>query len=206
MSFAERIKSSPRLKKLASRALMPRNQARPRAWVRWFLNPLIHHKGKHSLIRRRTRMDILPFNKFHLGDNSTIEDFTTINNGVGDIYIGDRTRIGLGCTLIGHVRIGNDIRLAQNIVMSGLNHNYEDIALPISDQGVTTSPITIEDETWLGANCVVLPGVTIGKHCVIADGSIVTKDIPPYSVAAGNPARVLKQYNPETKFWERKTG
>jgi acetyltransferase-like isoleucine patch superfamily enzyme len=90
--------------------------------------------------------------------------------------------------------------------MSGLNHNYEDIALPISDQGVTTSPITIEDETWLGANCVVLPGVTIGKHCVIAAGSIVTKDIPPYSVAAGNPARVLKQYNPETKFWERKTG
>jgi acetyltransferase-like isoleucine patch superfamily enzyme len=151
-------------------------------------------------------MDILPFNKFHLGDNSTIEDFTTINNGVGDIYIGDRTRIGLGCTLIGPVRIGNDIRLAQNIVMSGLNHNYEDIALPISDQGVTTSPITIEDETWLGANCVVLPGVTIGKHCVIAAGSIVTKDIPPYSVAAGNPARVLKQYNPETKFWERKTG
>ena len=206
MSFAERIKSSPRLKKLASRALMPLNQARPRAWVRCFLNPLIHHKGKHSLIRRRTRMDILPFNKFHLGDNSTIEDFTTINNGVGDIYIGDRTRIGLGCTLIGPVRIGNDIRLAQNIVMSGLNHNYEDIALPISDQGVTTSPITIEDETWLGANCVVLPGVTIGKHCVIAAGSIVTKDIPPYSVAAGNPARVLKQYNPETKFWERKTG
>jgi acetyltransferase-like isoleucine patch superfamily enzyme len=206
MSFAERIKSSPRLKKLASRALMPRNQARPRAWVRWFLNPLIHHNGKHSLIRRRTRMDILPFNKFHLGDNSTIEDFTTINNGVGDIYIGDRTRIGLGCTLIGPVRIGNDIRLAQNIVMSGLNHNYEDIALPISDQGVTTSPITIEDETWLGANCVVLPGVTIGKHCVIAAGSIVTKDIPPYSVAAGNPARVLKQYNPETKFWERKAG
>ncbi|TSA24096.1 MAG: acyltransferase [Bacteroidetes bacterium] len=204
MSFAEKIKTSPKLKKLASRALMPKNQARPRRWVKWFLNPLIHHKGKNSLIRKRTRMDILPYNKFYLGDNSTIEDFTTINNGVGDIYIGDRTRIGLGCTLIGPVKIGNDIRLAQNIVMSGLNHNYEDISLPISDQGVTTAPIVIEDETWLGANCVVLPGVTIGKHCVIAAGSIVTKDVPSYSVAAGNPARVLKHYAKETKTWERK--
>ncbi|MFH1297958.1 MAG: acyltransferase [Bacteroidota bacterium] len=204
MSFTEKIKTNPRLKKLASRALIPRNQARPRRWVKWFLNPFIHHKGKNSLIRRRTRMDILPFNKFYMGDNSTIEDFTTINNGVGDIYIGDRTRIGLGCTLIGPVIIGNDIRLAQNIVMSGLNHNYEDVTIPIPDQGVTTAPIVIEDETWLGANCVVLPGVTIGKHCVIAAGSIVTKDIPSFSVAAGNPARVLKQYNQETKTWERK--
>ena len=204
MLFTETIKTNPRLKKLASWALIPRNQARPRRWVKWFLNPLIHHKGKNSLIRSRTRMDILPFNKFYMGDNSTIEDFTTINNGVGDIYIGDRTRIGLGCTLIGPVKIGNDIRLAQNIVMSGLNHNYEDVTIPTSDQGVTTAPIVIEDETWLGANCVVLPGVTIGKHCVIAAGSIVTKDISPFSVAAGNPARVMKQYNPEIKTWERK--
>ncbi|MBL7137192.1 MAG: acyltransferase [Bacteroidales bacterium] len=204
MLFTETIKTNPRLKKLASWALIPRNQARPRRWVKWFLNPFIHHKGKNSLIRKRTRMDILPFNKFYMGDNSTIEDFSTINNGVGDIYIGDRTRIGLGCTLIGPVKIGNDIRLAQNIVMSGLNHNYEDVTIPISDQGVSTAPIVIEDETWLGSNCVVLPGVTIGKHCVIAAGSIVTKDIPPFSVAAGNPARVLKQYNEKTKIWERK--
>ena len=72
MSFTEKIKTDPKLKKLASRALMPRNQARPRKWVRWFLNPIIHHKGKHSLIRKRTRMDILPWNKFYMGDDSTI--------------------------------------------------------------------------------------------------------------------------------------
>jgi acetyltransferase-like isoleucine patch superfamily enzyme len=149
-------------------------------------------------------MDLLPFNRFSLGNESTVEDFATINNGVGDIIIGDRTRIGLGCTLIGPVKIGNDIRLAQNIVMSGLNHNYEDVAVPITRQGVTTARITVEDETWIGANCVILPGVTIGKHCVVAAGSIVTKDIPPFSVVAGNPARIFKQYNPESKSWERK--
>ncbi|MBC8436059.1 MAG: acyltransferase [Bacteroidetes bacterium] len=204
MSFTEKIKTNPKLKKLASWALMPRNQARPRGWVRWFLNPIIHHKGKHTLICKRTRMDILPFNKFYIGDESTIEDFATINNGVGDIYIGDRTRIGLGCTLIGPVKIGNDVRLAQNVVMSGLNHKYEDISLPISQQGVTTTKIVIEDEVWVGANCVVLPGVTIKKHAVVAAGSIVRRNVPAYSVVAGNPAIVKKKYNMETKIWEWK--
>lgn len=204
MGIVEKIKSNPRLKRFANYCLMPKNQARPRLWVTLVINPFIHHKGKRSLIRRRTRMDVLPFNMFSIGNDSTIEDFTTINNGVGDIIIGDRTRIGLGCTLIGPVKIGNDIRLAQNIVMSGLNHNYEDVTIPITKQGVSTALIIIEDETWIGANCVVLPGVTIGKHCVIAAGSIVTRDIPPFSVAAGNPAKILKQYNPEMKIWERK--
>ena len=204
MSFSEKIKSDPKLKKLASWALMPRNQARPRWWVRVFLTPIIHHKGKRSLIRKRTRIDILPWNKFYVGDDSTIEDFTTINNGVGDIIIGDRTRIGLGCTLIGPVTVGNDVRLAQNVVMSGLNHKYTDVSLPISDQGVTTNTITIKDETWIGANCVILPGVTIGKHCVIAAGSIVRRNVPDYSVAAGNPSKVMKKYNKETKAWEFK--
>jgi len=203
MGITDRLRSNGRMKKIILFLLMPRNQARPRSWVRWFVNPWIHHRGKHARIRPRTRMDVLPFNKFHLGDDSTIEDFTTINNGVGDIYIGHRTRIGLGCTLIGPVHIGNDIRLAQNIVMSGLNHNYEDLSKPISEQGVTTAPIVVEDESWIGSNSVVLPGVTIGKHCVVAAGSIVTKDVPPYSVVAGNPARIVKQYVQESKTWER---
>jgi len=71
------------------------------------------------------------------------------------------------------------------------------------EQKVTTAPIVIEDEVWLGANVVVVAGVTIGKHSVVAAGAVVTKSIPPYSVAVGNPARVIKQYNFETKKWER---
>jgi len=204
MSTIEKIKANPTLKALFLYLLIPRNQARPRRWVKWVLNPFIHHKGKKSLICSRTRMDILPFNKFYIGDDSTIEDFTTINNGVGDIYIGDRTRIGLGCTLIGPVSIGNDVRIAQNVVMSGLNHKYEDISLPISQQGVTTNNIVVEDEVWIGANCVILPGVTVKKHAVVAAGSIVRRNVPAYSVVAGNPAKVMKKYNKETKIWEFK--
>lgn len=203
MSLKEKIKSHPRLKKFTIWALTPKNQPRPRLWVRLFLNPIIHKKGKGARICRRTRIDVLPWNKFSLGNNSTIEDFTTINNGVGNVIIGDRTRIGLSNTLIGPITIGNDIMFAQNIVMSGLNHGFEDISMPIHDQVVTTAKIVIEDEVWIGANAVIVAGVTIGKHSIVAAGSIVTKDVPPYSVVVGNPAKLMKQYNPSTKIWER---
>lgn len=203
MSVIETIKSNPALKEFVLWLLMPKNQARPRLWVQWFLNPLKHKKGKRSLVRRRTRMDVLPFKNFSLGDDSTIEDFATVNNGVGDVRIGNRSRIGISCVIIGPVTIGNDVMLAQNIVVSGLNHPYEDVTVPISMQKVTTKPIIIEDESWIGANAVITAGVTIGKHSVVAAGSVVTKDVPPYSIAVGNPARVIKQYNFETTVWEK---
>ena len=203
MGLVSKLKQNKRLKAFAYGLIVPRNQARPRLWVKWFVNPFYHKKGKRATICRRTRMDVLPWNTFELGSDSTIEDFATINNGVGAVVIGDRTRIGLGNTLIGPVSIGNDVRLAQNIVLSGLNHNYEDVSQPIHAQGVSTSPIVVEDETWIGANTVVVAGVTIGKHSIVAGGSVVTKDVPPYSVVVGNPARVVKTYNPDSGEWGR---
>lgn len=203
MKLALHIKDRPALKKIAHRLLIPKGQARPRRWVKWFVNPFFHIKGKGSLVCRRTRMDVLPFNKFHLGAHSTVEDFATINNGVGDVIIGDHTRIGIGNVIIGPAQLGNNIILAQNIVISGLNHHYEDINLPIHLQNVYTRPIVVEDECWIGSNAVITAGVTIGKHSVIAAGAVVTKDVPPYSVAAGNPARIIKKYNPVSKDWER---
>jgi acetyltransferase-like isoleucine patch superfamily enzyme len=203
MGLKEKIKSNESLKKLVHWSILIPKQTRPRLWIKWFVNPFYHKKGKGAIVRPRTRMDVVPWNKFELGEDSTIEDFSAINNGVGDVIIGDRTKIGLSNTIIGPVLIGNDIRLAQNITLSGLNHNYEDVNLPIHVQGVSTAQIVVEDDCWLGANVVVVAGVTIGKHSIIAAGSIVTKDIPPYSVAVGNPAKVLKQYNHETKTWEK---
>jgi len=203
MGLADKIKNNPKLKKLALWMLMPSHQARPRLWVKLFVNPIKNKRGKGSLIRRRVRMDVFPYNDFSLGKNSTIEDFSTINNGVGNVEIGDRTRLGIANVIIGPIKIGNDIMFAQNIVASGLNHVYEDINVPIADQHVYTSLITIEDEVWIGANAVITAGVTIGKHSVVAAGSVVTKDVPPFSIVAGNPARLLKQYNKETGEWER---
>lgn len=203
MGLKEKIKSNSKLKKIVHQAILISNQTRPRLWVKWFVNPFFHKKGKGACIRRRTRLDVVPWNQFELGAFSTIEDFSAINNGVGSVIIGERTKIGLSNTIIGPVTIGNDIRLAQNITLSGLNHNYEDINIPIHKQGVSTAPIHIDDNTWIGANVVVLAGVTVGKHSIVAAGSVVTKNIPPYSVAVGNPARIIKQYNFETNTWEK---
>lgn len=203
MGLKGKIKSNERIKNLVHWSILIPKQTRPRLWIKWFVNPFYHKKGKGAIVRPRTRMDVVPWNSFELGEDSTIEDFSAVNNGVGSVIIGDRTKIGLSNTIIGPVKIGNDIRLAQNITVSGLNHNYEDVNRPIHVQGVSTSEITIEDGTWIGANVVVLAGVTIGKNCVIAAGSIVTKNIPSYSVAVGNPAKVLKKYNLETKVWEK---
>jgi acetyltransferase-like isoleucine patch superfamily enzyme len=195
------IDKNPALKKFIHRLLIPKNEARPRLWVQWFVNPFIHTRGKGSKIRRRSRLDVLPFNKFSLGNSSTIEDFCTINNGVGDVLIGDRTLIGMGNTIIGPITIGNNVIFAQNIVASALNHQYRDVAIPIVDQAILTAPIIIEDDCWIAANAVITAGVTIGKHSVIAAAAVVTKNIPPYSVAVGNPARVIKQYDFEAKEW-----
>ena len=203
MNISTLIKSNNTLKQWVHWSILIPNQTRPRLWIKWFVNPILHKRGKGSCIRKRTRLDVVPWNKFNLGETSTIEDFTAINNGVGDVIIGDRTRIGLSNTLIGPVQIGNDVRLAQHVVLSGLNHNYKAIDKPIHKQGVAVNPVVIEDESWIGANVVVVSGVTIGKHSVIAAGSVVTKDVPEYCVVAGNPARIIKQYNFETKLWEK---
>ena len=117
MSLIGKIKSNSRLKKIALRLLIPAHQYKPRLWVKWFLNPFKHTRERGSVIQRRTRMDLFPFNNFQIGKGSIIEDFATVNNGVGDVKIGSDTIIGMGCVLIGPVSIGNEVMLAQNIVI-----------------------------------------------------------------------------------------
>lgn len=182
---------------------MPAGQARPRWWVRTFVNPFVHRRGKRTVIRRNVILDVLPFRKFVVGSRTIIEDFSCINNGMGDVIIGDNCTIGLRNTLIAPVTIGNNVILAQNVCLSGLNHGYKDIHTPIRDQKCTTGLITIGDDCWIGANCVITAGVTIGRHAVVAAGSVVTKDVPAFSVVGGNPARLLRQYNEATNEWEK---
>ena len=203
MSLATKIKANPKLKRLVLWMLIAPRQSRPRLWVRWLLNPLQHRRGKGALVRRRTRLDVVPFNQFDIGDESVIEDFVTINNGMGNVLIGARTLIGISNIVIGPVRIGNDVILAQHVVLSGLNHEYQDLLRPIRNQPCTTAEIVIEDEAWIGANVVITAGVRIGRHAVVAGGSVVTKDVPPYTVVGGSPARPLRQYLSDTGQWER---
>ncbi|WP_321345479.1 acyltransferase [uncultured Draconibacterium sp.] len=203
MGMISKIKGNPRLKSLALWAITPKRNPRPRLWVRWFLNPLKHKKGKGATIRRRSRIDVFPWNRFEIGALTTIEDFCTINNGSGDIILGDRVRVGIGSVLIGPVTMGNGSGLGQHVFVAGFNHGYSDGGKNSSAQPLDIKPTTIEEEAHIGANSVIVAGVTIGKRSQVGAGSVVTKDIPPFSVAVGNPARVIKQFNAKTGEWEK---
>ena len=187
-----RLDNCPKLKKLIDWVIMNQVQTRPRWFIR-LLAPLYQHRGKHSVIHRSARMDTPPYRKFSLGNYSVVESFACINNTVGDVLIGDYTRIGLHNTIIGPVKIGHHVNLAQGITVTALNHNFDDTNKRIDEQGVSTNAVTIEDDVWIGANAVILPGVTIETHCVVAAGAVVTKDVPPHSLVAGVPAKVIKQ-------------
>jgi lipopolysaccharide O-acetyltransferase len=107
------------------------------------------------------------------------------------------------------VAIGDDVLIASKVYISDLNHgNYSedeiyDIGIPHRLQEVHAKPIVIEENVWIGESACILGGVTIGKGSIIGAMSLVTKSIPPHSIAVGNPARVIKQYNSETKSWKR---
>ena len=184
------LKTSPHVKKIVDLLIMNQLQTRPRWYVR-MLAPLYQQRGRHSFIHRSVRMDTPPYRKFVLGSYSVVESFSCMNNAVGDVIIGSHTRIGIGNVIIGPVTIGSHVNLAQHITVTALNHNFATSEM-IDTQGVSTAPVTISDDVWIGAGAVILPGVTIGEHVVVAAGSVVTKDVPSHSVVAGVPAKVIK--------------
>ena len=170
--------------------IMNQRDARPRWFVR-LLAPLYQHRGWRSKIYSSVRMDTPPYRRLWLGRRSVVESYCCINNAVGDVIIGDYTRIGLHSTIIGPVCIGNHVNLAQGITITALNHNFSDVTKRIDEQGITTKPVVIKDDVWIGANAVVLPGVTIGSHAVVAAGAVVTHDVPDNTVVGGVPAKVI---------------
>jgi acetyltransferase-like isoleucine patch superfamily enzyme len=186
------LKANPRLKHWIDYLIMNQRDARPRWYIR-LLAPLYQHRGCHSKIYRSVRMDTPPYRKFSLGHHSVVESFCCVNNAVGDVIIGNHTRIGIHNTIIGPVTIGNHVNLAQGITVTALNHNFKDTSKRIDEQGISTKPVVIGNDVWIGANAVVLPGVTIGRHVVVAAGAVVTDNVPDNVVVGGVPAKIIKQ-------------
>lgn len=157
----------------------------------------------NSYISARTKIRYDNINDIHIGKRVRINDFTTIfcisenkKEPNSKLYIGDNTYIGEYQNIRasgGIIKIGNNCSISQHITIIASNHNTaKDIN--INQQGWDKKKIgvLIEDDVWIGANSVILPGVTIGKGAVIGAGSVVTKNIPEYAIAAGNPAKVIK--------------
>ena len=196
------LENNPKYKGIILNILINPVKTRPRLWLR-LLMPFYIKRGKNAVIYRSVRKDIVPFNNFTIGSYSVIEDFSIVNNMVGDVKIGAYSRVGLGNVIIGPIEIGSHVILAQNIAISGLDHKYKDVKKRIDEQGVETDLIVIDDDVWVGANSIITKGVKIGTHSIVAGGSVVTKNVDSYTIVAGNPARTIKRYNHSRGEWEK---
>ena len=109
------------------------------------------------------------------------------------LSIGDNSGVGIRCEVNGPVTIGANVMMGPEVVIYTQTHKYDRTDIPMCEQG-STEPceVVIEDDVWLGRRAIIMPGVRIGKGSIIGAGAVVTKDVPPYSVVGGVPARVIR--------------
>ncbi len=125
------------------------------------------------------------------GKNVNVEHGAVIGSG-RHIEIGDNSGIGVNCRVAATVRIGQNVMMGPDVVILSGNHNFGRLDIPMNKQGGSPqNPVTIEDDVWIGTRAIILPGRRIGKGSIIGAGSVVTKNIEPYSIVGGNPARVI---------------
>lgn len=127
--------------------------------------------------------------KFVLGDRSWVASGAIIR---GVVRIGSRSTVNPFAHIAGKVTIGSGVRIAGLASIYGFNHGFQNVDTPIYKQKHTSIGIFVGDGTWIGANAVILDGVEIGEHSIVAAGAVVTKSFPAYQIIGGNPARILK--------------
>ena len=161
--------------------------------------------GYNTIIEDGAEINCLSQQGIKLGNRVTIGKYAIIrpsNIYVGPIgeglTMGDNSNIGpynyIGCS--GKITIGNNVMLAPRVSIYAENHVFDHPELLIRDQGVEKKEVIIEDDCWIAANSIILAGVTIGQGSVVAAGSVVTENVPAYSVVAGVPAKFIKSRKP----------
>lgn len=115
------------------------------------------------------------------------------------MIVGKRLAVNINSYIDGRggITIGDNVLIGPNCVIASCEHNYADPHVPIFQQPVKYAPIVIGNDVWIGANVFIKCGLTVGDGCVVAAGSVVTKDVPPYAVVGGVPAKVLKYRDPK---------
>lgn len=134
-----------------------------------------------------------PNEKIRIGAGCHIDPYVWLRSCCGGITLGDNCTLHLYSIVQGSVTMGDGVRIGPHCVFHASEHVFSTRSVPIYKQGVTARGITIGSDVYIGANVTVLDGVNIGNGVVLAAGAVVTKDIPPYSIAGGVPARVIKE-------------
>lgn len=143
----------------------------------------------------------------HIEKNARIEGICKWNDKTFSpcIELEDNVTIqqNVHITCASRIHIGKNTAIAANVTITDINHLYGDVRIPVEKQDIEVKPVFIDENCKLYNGSVVLPGLRIGKHCVIGANSVVTHDIPDYCVVVGAPARVIKRYNFDSKLWEK---
>lgn len=127
----------------------------------------------------------------YLGKDCNIEQNVFFGGGKG-IRVDNFSGIGINARIQGPLTIGKCVMMGPDVLIYTQNHKVADISLPMILQGETEpQAVTIEDDVWIGARVIILPGVTIGKGAIIGAGAVVTKDVEPYAIVGGMPAKVI---------------
>ena len=164
-------------------------------------NVVLRHPGKlklgdHIVIDDNCVLDAKGSDNrgIDIGQNVFIGRNTFIYCQNGNIDIGDNANIGSNCQIFsaGQVRIGSNVLMAAYSYVVGGGHIYDDVSIPIIQQGRTAIGIDINDNVWIGAGVKILDGVKIGEGAIIAAGAVVADDVPAYSIVGGIPAKVIK--------------
>jgi acetyltransferase-like isoleucine patch superfamily enzyme len=156
-------------------------------------------------MERGVIVDGLSRNGIEIGDNVMIGPYCVIRAS-SLTYLGEGVRIGKDSAMDaysyigagGGVSIGESVIMGQHVSFHAENHRYDQTDVPIKLQGITRKGIVVEDDCWVGSNATFLDGAQVGRGCVIAAGAVVTGTIPPNSVVAGVPGRVIKTRNQES--------
>jgi acetyltransferase-like isoleucine patch superfamily enzyme len=157
--------------------------------------------GQSVIIEDNVTIDALSNNGVRLGNNVTIARYSTIQCtgvireiGVG-VEIGDNSAVGAYSFLGGQggIKIGQNVIMGPKVNIFSENHNFDQLDIPIRLQPTTRKGVVVEDNCWIGANSTIVDGVTVHSGCVVAAGSVVTKDVPSNTIVGGVPAKVIRQ-------------
>lgn len=164
---------------------------------RIYLESFTGSKKLHRTVRvsKTSKIQTIAGGSINIGKFSVVHDYAMILSYGGEIWIGDFCVINPFSILYGHggLKIGNGVRIAASTIIIPANHKFDDLDKFIFQQDETKQGIVIEDDVWIGAGAKILDGVRIGQGSVIGAGSVVTKNIESFSVAAGNPARIIRK-------------
>jgi galactoside O-acetyltransferase len=153
-------------------------------------------KKTNGFFRIYEKVTISGFENIELGSNVVFIENSYISANDGYIIIGDNFGINRNSLLwasYGKIIIGNDCSIAPNCVLRAANHTFDNLNIPIREQGHTYGEIVIEDDVWIASNCVITANTKIGKGSIIGAGAVVTKDVEPYSIMGGVPAKLIKK-------------